>query len=43
MTVAHKNIEEQFDHLESGSVIDVEFILGQTPAPKKSERETSFL
>lgn len=43
MTVAHKHIQEQFDQLESGAVVDVEFILGLTTEPKKSDRETSFL
>ncbi len=37
--VAHRYIAEHFSELESGSVIDVEFILGETPAPKISERE----
>lgn len=36
--VAHKHIIEHFDELESGAVIDVEFILGETKEPKKSER-----
>jgi hypothetical protein len=43
MTVAHKHIEEHFDQLESGAVVDVEFLMGVTAEPKKSERETSFL
>lgn len=38
---AHKYIIENFDKLESGQVIDVEFILGETKEPKKSERFTS--
>ena len=36
---AHRFIEEHFDELESGAVIDVEFILGESAAPKISERE----
>lgn len=36
--VAHKHIIEHWDELESGAVIDVEFILGETTEPKKSER-----
>ena len=34
---AHKYIKENFDKLESGSVVDVEFILGIAQAPKQSE------
>lgn len=37
--VAHRHIIERFDELESGAVVDVEFILGETQKPKKSERE----
>lgn len=39
--VAHAHIIEHFDALESGSVVDVEFILGLTGEPKRSERETA--
>jgi hypothetical protein len=35
---AHKYIANNFDSLESGQVIDVEFILGETTQPKTSER-----
>lgn len=35
--VAHQYILEHFDELESGAVVDVEFILGKTAAPKVSE------
>ncbi len=35
---AHQHIYEHWDTLESGQVIDVEFIRGETPEPKKSER-----
>lgn len=38
MQVAHKHIEENFSKLETGAVIDVQFILGETTEPKKSER-----
>jgi hypothetical protein len=38
--VAHKHIIEHFDELEDGAVIDVEYILGETEAPKKSESES---
>jgi hypothetical protein len=34
---AHRYIEEHFDELQDGSVVDVEFILGETPTPKISE------
>lgn len=39
MHVAHEYLKEHFDDLESGAVIDVEFILGETETPKRSERE----
>lgn len=35
--VAHEYIRENFDELENGQVIDVEFILGESGAPKESE------
>lgn len=38
MTVAHDYIQKNFDKLNSGDVIDVEFILGETTEPKQSER-----
>ena len=34
---AHKHIEQNWDSLVSEQVIDVEFILGETSAPKPSE------
>jgi hypothetical protein len=37
-TVAHKYISDRWAELADGDVVDVEFILVQTPAPKKSER-----
>lgn len=37
MQVAHQFIKRSFDELESGQVVDVEFILGETPSPKQSE------
>ena len=36
--VAHQYIIEHFDELESGAVVDVEFLLGETTQPKVSER-----
>lgn len=39
MRAAHMYIEGHWDELRSGSVIDVEHILGETAQPKKSERE----
>lgn len=39
MSVAHDYIAKNWDKLRSGDVIDVEFILGETKTPKKSERE----
>ncbi len=38
MQVAHNYIDEHFDELKSGDVIDVEFILGETKQKKLSER-----
>lgn len=35
--VAHKYIEEHWNDLRSGDVIDVEFILGETKTKKRSE------
>ena len=40
MTTAHKYIRDNFEKLESGAVIDVQFILGETKEPKESERIT---
>lgn len=34
---AHLWIREHFDELKDGDVVDVEFILGKKPEPKKSE------
>ena len=39
MQQAHHHITEHFDELEPGAVIDVEFILGETSSPKRSEAE----
>lgn len=36
---AHGWIEEHFDELQDGDVVDVRFILGETAAPAPSERE----
>jgi hypothetical protein len=36
--VAHNYIIEHWNELKDGDVIDVEFILGETAAPKRSER-----
>jgi hypothetical protein len=38
MFTAHRHVEQYFDTLKDGDVIDVEFILGETTAPKISER-----
>lgn len=38
MQVAHLHIEKNFDALDSGDVIDVEFILGEKTEKKVSER-----
>lgn len=36
---AHRWIAEHFDELNSGDVVDVQFILGETKTAKKSERQ----
>jgi hypothetical protein len=38
MATAHSYIEEHFDELTSGEVIDVQFILGERSTKKVSER-----
>lgn len=40
MNTAHQYIENHFDELASGDVVDVEFILGEKPEKKLSERIT---
>lgn len=39
MWIAHNWIEQHVDELVDGAVVDVEFILGETTTPKRSERE----
>jgi hypothetical protein len=41
--IAHQYIVENWSVLESGAVVDVEHILGETDEPKVSERETAGL
>lgn len=41
--VAHRYIIENWHALKDGDVVDVQFILGETLAPKRSERETAPL
>jgi hypothetical protein len=38
MPVSHKHIENNWEIIKYGDVIDVEFILGETEAPKVSEQ-----
>jgi len=40
MNIAHEYIKENWHTLCSGEVIDVEFILGETNKPKKSEADS---
>ena len=40
---AHTYIESHFDELETGAVIDVEYILGESAGPKVSERLEGLL
>lgn len=37
---SHNYIEEHWDELQSGDVVDVEFILGESKQPKLSEAST---
>lgn len=43
MFEAHRYIEEHFDELNSGDVVDVRYILGETDAPAKSDKYFSTL
>ena len=43
MLRAHAYIKEHFDDLESGAVVDVEFILGESDKPKQPQRLTARL
>jgi len=40
MRAAHDYLTRMFDHLESGAVVDVQYILGETLEAKTSERLT---
>jgi hypothetical protein len=42
MGTAHNYIYEHFDELNDGDVVDVEFILGEKPTKKVSERLTIY-
>lgn len=39
LLVAHEHIGRNWAELHSGDVVDVEYLLGETPAPRKSQRE----
>jgi len=39
MTTAHNYIQERWSELRTGEVVDVEYILGETSTPKRSESE----
>jgi hypothetical protein len=41
--VAHQYIEEHWDSLETGAVIDVRTILGETATPAESEQTAGWL
>lgn len=41
MSVAHNYIIEHWNELRDGDVVDVQFILGETKAPKVSERRSA--
>lgn len=38
MAAAHLELQEYWDKYQSGSVLDVEFVLGESKMPKQSER-----
>lgn len=38
MCMAHQHIDRNFDRLHDGDVIDVEYLLGETGAPRPSAR-----
>lgn len=38
--VCHEYLEQHFDELESGDVIDIQFIIGETTEKKTTERKT---
>lgn len=42
MPAAHVYIEMHFQELVDGAVVDVEFILGETKEPKRSERGDGY-
>ena len=42
MGTAHRYIIEHWKELESGQVVDVEFVLGETTTPKMSEQAESL-
>lgn len=37
MKAAHRHIVDHWDELEDGAVVDVQFILGETQEPKRSQ------
>ncbi len=37
MHEAHLYINEHFDEMDNGAVVDVEYILGETDKPKKNK------
>lgn len=41
MMVAHDHLLKNFDDIEPGAVVDVEFILGEKAEPSASERATT--
>jgi hypothetical protein len=43
LATAHQYIEREWTSLQDGAVVDVEFILGETLSPKKSEEELGGL
>lgn len=42
MTTAHKYLNENWDTVKNGDVVDVQFILGEVPSPCLSESFAGF-
>jgi hypothetical protein len=38
MQEAHRYVTAEFDRLKDGQVVDVEYLMGESAAPRRSER-----
>src|SRR5271157_4563611 len=41
--IAHRYIEDHWDEIKSGDVVDVEFVLGESESPKQRDRKSTRL